>query len=297
MSDYRYYWVDVFAEARFGGNPLVVFPEAEGLSSELMQQLAREFNLSETTFVTSVAAEGAARPDFDVRIFTPGREIPFAGHPTLGTAWVLRQHFGLKTGKLSLHEGVGQVPVCFLAAEGGREVLELETAVAPEYAPLPLSKAELADFLGLQASEIGIDGLEPEIVSCGLPYALVPIRSLAAIQRARYIWSQDHPLLRRDPALREVYLFCPETVLPGRDFHVRMFAPGVGVPEDPATGSAAATLAAYLMRHMQEGAEGPWQLEQGLELGRPSLLQIRAQAGRIFVAGQVHLLGQGEIEV
>lgn len=294
---YDYYWVDVFSEQAFGGNPLVVFPNAEGLDGITMQKIAREFNVSETTFVcthTEPKSEPKAvpeRPEYVVRIFTPAKEIPFAGHPTLGTAWVMRERHGLKSQGLNLIEGVGTVPVVF-CPDGS---LELELAIAPEYQTMPISSSELAEFLGLSEAELGAGDLQPEIVSCGLPYTLVPLAGLASIQKARYVWPGEHPLLQRYPALREVYLICPETQSPDCDFHVRMFAPYVGVPEDPATGSAAVTLGAYFKKH--RSTESSWILEQGIEMGRPSRLYIRSENESIFVRGYVRLFAQGQIEI
>lgn len=281
---YSYVWVDVFTQTRFGGNPLVVFPEADGLDAATMQQLAHEFNLSETTFV--LADPELPADHARVRIFTPGREIPFAGHPTLGTAWVLRQQRQLTSERIILHEQVGLVPVVF-GADGS---LELQTALDPVYSPTPLSIEQFAEFLGVVPEEI----VATEVISCGVAYTLVWLRSLAAIQAATYRWPQSHPLLQAHPALREVYLVCEQTCDPAMDFHVRMFAPGVGVPEDPATGSAAATLAAWLLKLR---GPGQWLLEQGLEMGRPSQLAIRSETAGIFVKGHVVRFAEGTVEI
>jgi trans-2,3-dihydro-3-hydroxyanthranilate isomerase len=284
----EFVWLDVFTQAKFGGNPLaVVFLEDAKLSDTHLQQIAREFNLSETTFVSApVNPAHSAR----VRIFTPRRELPFAGHPTLGTAFAIAQRYGKHYAledRLILEEGVGPVTVQRLS-DGS---WELETAQQPSFEALPLPVAELADLLGLRAEDIGAEELpDAEIVSCGVPYALIPIRSLAAIQRARFAWPLDHPRFEAYPALREPYLVCAETVNPAMDYHVRLFAPEAGIAEDPATGSAAAVLAASLGKYQGPGS---WRLEQGLEMHRPSQLRIRHQAGRIFVAGHVVPVAQG----
>lgn len=307
MKAYPYLWLDVFTQTRFGGNPLAVVFEAQGLSTQQMQAIAREFNLSETTFV--LPPHDPAH-DAQVRIFTPRREIPFAGHPTLGTAFALhhwRQQTGTQTPgdyrpttlpigtTLLLEEGVGTIPVTALAT--GQ--LEFEVAQQPTYQPFDFPLAWLSDLLGIASTEIGGFDLPPEAVSCGLPFCLVPIRSLAAIQQAAYHWSAADPRLHSHPELQEVYLVCPQSESPGVDFHVRLFAPGVGIAEDPATGSAAAALAASLYRHRQ--TEGHWLLEQGLEMGRPSQLQIRLRSeqgqARIFVAGYSQLIASGQIWV
>lgn len=288
---YVYYLVDVFSAHLFGGNQLAVFPRAEGLSDQQMQQIAREFNFSETCFVLPPKRpEHSAR----VRIFTPLAEIPFAGHPTLGSAWVIRHHLGLTATELVLEENVGSVPVRFEA-----EMLELETAQLPEFQTLEISKAVLADLLGIPPEAIARD-LPIEQVSCGAPYCVVPINSLVAIQAARFCWHSQDPRLQTWPILGRVYLVCTETQNPDADFHVRLFAPLVGVSEDPATGSAAAVLGAYLWKH-QAPTGGSWQIEQGQELGRPSQLWVRVisenASPRIFVKGEVCLFASGQLEL
>ncbi|PIQ25536.1 hypothetical protein COW36_21055 [bacterium (Candidatus Blackallbacteria) CG17_big_fil_post_rev_8_21_14_2_50_48_46] len=288
MKDLSFYWLDVFSERLLGGNPLAVVFGAERLSSEQMQALAREFNLSETTFV--LPPENPAH-SCRVRIFTPQKELPFAGHPTLGAAWAVRKAWGLAADALILEEGVGPVPVRFLSDS----LLEFEVAKAPDFAPLALSPEILAQGLGLAPEQIGWENFQPEIVSAGVPYALIPIRSLAAIRSARYLWGATDPLLKQFPILGEVYLVCPESEDPAADFHVRLFAPGAGVAEDPATGSAAAALGAWLQKH--HPTQELWQLEQGLEMGRPSQLWIRLEQARIFVRGEVRCLAQGQLSL
>ncbi len=302
MKAYPYLWLDVFTQTRLGGNPLAVVFEAESLKTEQMQKIAREFNLSETTFV--LPPQDPAH-DAQVRIFTPRREIPFAGHPTLGTAFALHhwrqgQLESLSVSRriesgstLYLEEAVGLLPVTALA--DGQ--LEFKVAQTPSYQPLPYPIDCLADLLGLDSSEIGGFDLPAEIVSCGLPFCLIPIRSLAAIQAATYRWQLSDPRLQAHPELQEVYLVCPQSETAGVDFHVRLFAPGAGIAEDPATGSAAAALAASLYQHRQQ--EGLWRIEQGLEMGRPSQLQIRLNCeqkqAQIFVAGHSQYIANGRI--
>ncbi|MGE3724627.1 MAG: PhzF family phenazine biosynthesis protein [Candidatus Sericytochromatia bacterium] len=283
-----YLWLDVFTHSPLAGNPLAVVLDSQGLDTQAMQAIAREFNLSETTFV--LPPENPQNT-CKVRIFTPSKELPFAGHPTLGTAWALNYSQQLNQTTLRLEEGVGTVPVRLLP-DGS---LELEAISPPTYAPLPISPDLLAKGLGIEAECIGWNGLQAEIVSCGVAYTLIPINRLAAIQKARYGWGPDHPLIQSQPALGEVYLVCPETEDPQANFHVRLFAPGAGVAEDPATGSAAATLGAWLLKHSTE--KGPWLLEQGLEIGRPSQLWVRLDGRRIFVRGEVVLVSEGVLRV
>ncbi|MBT9545898.1 MAG: PhzF family phenazine biosynthesis protein [Candidatus Sericytochromatia bacterium] len=283
-----YLWLDVFTHSPLSGNPLAVVLDSQGLDTPTMQAIAREFNLSETTFVLPPEnPENTCK----VRIFTPSKELPFAGHPTLGSAWAVIHSKQLKTSTLLLEEGVGTVPV-WLLPDGS---LELEAISPPRYAPLPISSALLAEGLGIAAEHIGWNGHQPQIVSCGVAYSLIPINRLETIQKARYGWGPDHPLLQAHPELGEIYLVCPETEDPQANFHVRLFAPGAGVAEDPATGSAAAALGAWLLRHSSE--KGPWLLEQGAEIGRPSQLWVRLDGQRIFVRGEVVLVSEGVLTV
>lgn len=283
-----YLWLDVFTDTPLAGNPLAVVLDSEGLDTPTMQAIAREFNLSETTFVLP-----PANPDHtcQVRIFTPSKELPFAGHPTLGTAWAVMHSRQLQETRFYLEEGVGTVPVSLLP-DGS---LELEAIATPSYAPLEVSTATLAEGLGLSPENIGWQGLLPEIVSCGVAYSLIPVNNLEAVKQALYTWQAEDPLLKAHPALGEIYLVCPETEDPEADFHVRLFAPGAGVAEDPATGSAAASLGAWLLKYAPE--PGHWRLEQGLEIGRPSQLQVRLEGSRIFVRGRVVLVAEGLLRV
>lgn len=269
--------LDVFTESTFGGNPLGVYPDAAHLPTELMQQIAREMNLSETVFVgPPESLEGSAR----VRIFTPAVEVPFAGHPTVGTAIHLaarmaeRPRDGQVT--LVLDENVGPVPVRVRFESGEPVFAQFTTAILPEHRPSPYAAAELAALVGLGAEEVCPDGFRPEQVSCGLPYHVIPVGSAAAVGRAVLDLSLWRAMLS-DSWAHHVYLVAMDAEADGVDVHVRMFAPGSGVPEDPATGSAAAALGGYLSKH-HGGREArlAWTVEQGLEIGRPSLLYVEA---------------------
>ena len=286
--DLTFHTLDVFTDRTFGGNPLGVFPDATHLPTELMQRIALEMNLSETVFLGPPESGGDAR----VRIFTPGREVPFAGHPTVGSAIYLASRLdarelddaldadGSGTMTLLLEENVGPVPVV-VRFEAGRPVFaRFTTAILPEHRPSPHAAAELAAMVGLAESDVGgtLDGttLEPEMVSCGLEYFVIPIRTLDAIRRAALDTARWRTMLA-DAWADHVYLVCLETEGAGVDLHVRMFAHGAGVPEDPATGSAAAALGGYFsMVDGREEAELSWTVEQGLEIGRPSLIQVEA---------------------
>jgi trans-2,3-dihydro-3-hydroxyanthranilate isomerase len=289
--DLPFHTLDVFTDRTFGGNPLGVFPEAAHLPAGIMQRVAREMNLSETVFLgPPQTPEGTAR----VRIFTPGREVPFAGHPTVGTAiWLASRVVDTGTAlegvdasgsgslTLVLEENVGPVPVV-VRFEAGRPVFaRFTTAVLPEHRPSPHGIDELAAMVGLEATDIGGDGpggsaLEPEMVSCGLEYFVIPVRTVEAVRRAVLDTSRWQRMLA-DAWAHHVYLVCMDAEGAGVDVRVRMWAPGSGVPEDPATGSAAAALGGYLSK--AEGspeASLAWTVEQGIEIGRPSLLHVEA---------------------
>ena len=285
-----FHTLDVFTDRAFGGNPLGVFPEAAHLPSELMQKVARQMNLSETVFLgPPEGADGTAR----VRIFTPAVEVPFAGHPTVGSAIFLAargagRRAAADEATLVLEENVGPVPVTVRFREGRPVFAQFTTALLPEHRPCRLAAAHLAALVGLDPADLGSDGLAPEMVSCGLPYLIIPVRSLNAIRRAELDTVRWRSSVA-DGWAHHVYLVCPEAEAEGVDMHVRMFAPGSGVPEDPATGSAAAALGGYL-----SAADGrpdgslAWTLEQGLECGRPSLLCVEAdRAGGSTVAVRV----------
>jgi trans-2,3-dihydro-3-hydroxyanthranilate isomerase len=285
--DLAYHTLDVFTDRTFGGNPLGVFPDAAHLSADLMQRIAREMNLSETVFLGPPETDaGTAR----VRIFTPAREVPFAGHPTVGTAIFLAARMLGGTGlgapesgsaRIVLEENVGSVPV-EVRMEGGRPVFAMfTTALLPEHRPPPHSTSDLAAMIGLDEHDIGGEGpggraLEPEMVSCGLEYFVIPVRSIAAVRRAVLDTARWQRLLA-DAWAHHVYLVCMEAEGDGVDIRVRMFAPGSGVPEDPATGSAAAALAGYLSKvDGNTDASLRWTVEQGIEMGRPSILHVEA---------------------
>lgn len=278
--DLSFHTLDVFTEHTFGGNPLGVFPDAAHLPTELMQRIALEMNLSESVFLgPPETATGTAR----VRIFTPGVEVPFAGHPTVGTAIFLANAMrddgvwaGADETRLVLEENVGPVPVDVRFEDGRAVFARFTTAMLPEHRPTPYSCAELAAMVGLDEADVGSGGLGPEMVSCGLAYHVVPVASIDAIRRAVLDLSLWRSMLG-DSWAHHVYLVCMHAEGDGVDVRVRMFAPGSGVPEDPATGSAAAALGGYLSRidGREEGSLA-WTVEQGLEMGRPSLLYVEA---------------------
>jgi trans-2,3-dihydro-3-hydroxyanthranilate isomerase len=271
---YRYYTCDVFTETRFGGNQLAVLPEAVGLSTQQMQEIAREFNFSETTFVFPARA-GHTR---HVRIFTPAREIPFAGHPNVGTAFVLASagEFGEIKSSLTItfEEEGGLVSVMIHEAGGKVTSCELTAPQALSFGkslPVELVAAAIA----IDSKEIVTKTHGPQVASVGLPFIMVELRDRSVLERARINMSGFEALAAQD-VMPDVYLYTRGT--DGFDIRARMFAPLSGVPEDPATGSANCALAGLLAHYSQDSnGSFSWRIAQGVEMGRPSTLIARAE--------------------
>ena len=303
MQEYRFVQVDVFTDAPFGGNPLAVFPEAEGLTTGDMHRLAQEMNLSETTFVLPPQAPDA---DFKVRIFTPAAELPFAGHPVVGTHWVLAH-----LGRVDLREpvtqvrfelGVGVLPADLHVADGRVERVVM-TQDRPTFHAVIEDVTELAAGLGLAPEAITATGWPVEVVSTGLPQMMVPVRSLAEVQGLDPGQLNTAALNRVCHAAGTecVMVFTFETERPTAKpwaeaaVHVRLFAPLLGVPEDPATGSANGALGAYLVHHRAVPVTAPTTFivsEQGAEINRPSTLYVEVDSAgekitAVRVGGQV----------
>jgi trans-2,3-dihydro-3-hydroxyanthranilate isomerase len=293
----RFATLDVFTESRFAGNPLAVVLEPQGLETAAMQTIAREFNLSETVFVfPPEASSSRAR----LRIFTPANELPFAGHPTVGTAVLLGLLDGGGERSFTLEEKIGPVP-CRVQSTGagrGRASFEIPRLPAKE-ADLP-DVAAMAKALGLSSGDLGLGELTAARWSAGNPFSFVPVRSLDAMRRCMVDLATFDGAFGGGRAA--AFLFCRETQDAGNDFHARMFAPAFGILEDPATGSAVAAFAGYL------AASGGYtdgthviRIEQGYEMGRASLLEltIDIHAGRLTgasIAGDAVVVMDGTIE-
>ena len=287
MPSFPYVTVDVFTQERFGGNQLAVFPDAGKLPPQLMQRIAREFNFSETTFVFP---PGDPKHTRRVRIFTPGSELAFAGHPTVGTAFALATLGDVPlTGdetRIVLEENVGPVPVLIRAKGGKPGFAQLSAAKLPELGPNPPSAGELAKTIGLDAADIRSDAFFPQAWSCGTPFLFVPLRSRAALAKARVVTDEFERVLK-DYWTNKVFMFCDEPERQGSSYRARMFAPSAGVPEDPATGGANVALAGYLgTRDQRRDGTLRWVVEQGFEMGRPSILEVEAdkKAGAVTAA-------------
>ena len=300
---FRFLTADVFTDAIFGGNQLAVFPDATGIPEERLLDITREFNYSETVFVYPPSSSAFTRR---LRIFTPGGEVPFAGHPTVGTAHVLAAIgdiplSGAQT-KIVLEEKVGPVPVTIFAEEGRPVRAQLSVAKLPATGAPPPSRERLAEVLGLEPGELLGGAMAPQAVSCGLPFLFVPLRDRGAVAKARVRVERWEAILGKYEA-REMFVFARGGERPGTDIRARMFAPGISVPEDPATGSACAALGGYLAARDARG-EGTlrWIVEQGFEMGRPSILEIEVdkQGGAITavrVAGATVMVSEGTMEI
>jgi trans-2,3-dihydro-3-hydroxyanthranilate isomerase len=288
--------VDVFAAQRYAGNPLAVVIADDGaLSETAMQLVAAEMNFSETTFVAPTPqADGSHR----VRIYTPAREIAFAGHPILGTAWVVRQHVGPRAGgPVVLQLQVGAVPVRF---EPDADAGDVAWFVAPpRVLGARIDAAAMALALGLATEDIETTLGPVQQVSSGTSACIVPLRSLYALQRARLDLDAFAPLAARGlPPL--VYVFCRETREPGHDLSARFFFEAHGVREDPATGNGAAFLGEYLLEHGSlGGGDLSLRIGQGHEVRRPSLVRVRARSAggvrEVQVGGQVVAAVEGQL--
>ncbi|MBC7930231.1 MAG: PhzF family phenazine biosynthesis protein [Rubrivivax sp.] len=300
MRRLHYHRVDVFTDRAFGGNPLAVFTNGRGISTETMQAIAKEFNLSETTFVVP---PDDAKHDWRVRIFTPGSELPMAGHPTVGTSFVLaREHLIRRDAKettIILEEGVGPVPVRVEFSGGEPSYAEMSQPL-PKFGPRPGDRRAVAEMLSLDVQDID-ESLPLEVVSCGVPFLYVPLKSLDAARRARP--RADLMEGARDVP-PQVFVFTREVEGEGSTIHSRMFAPGFGITEDPATGGASGPLGCYLVRYgvVPRSAAAQIVSEQGIEMGRPSLIHIRIESEGdeitgVKVGGKCHFAGEGFIEV
>jgi trans-2,3-dihydro-3-hydroxyanthranilate isomerase len=284
--------VDVFAEERYAGNQLAVVRGAGDLAGETMQRIAREFNFSETTFILG---DRKRRGGYDVRIFTPAAELPFAGHPTLGTAFVIQQELVKEpVRRIILNLKVGPIPVTF-AYRGRRPEFLWMQQIQPQFGII-LEGRRVASVLGLKPDDLDLRFPIQE-VSTGIPFVIVPVKTLEAVERSAFRADQSAGLEAKGKAF---LLFARQSHHPGNDLHVRVFAHCYGVAEDPATGSANGCLAGYLVRHrFFGGTRIDVRVEQGHEVGRPSRLLLRAEEkpGKVdvLVGGRVILVARGKL--
>ncbi len=286
----NYSIVDVFSEGKYTGNPLAVFKNAGNLSDREMQQIAKEVNYSETTFILSDIKNAGG---YDVRIFTPNEEIPFAGHPTLGTAFIIQNEIVEKPVEtLILNYTAGQIPVSFNNQE---EVLWMKQN-EPTFGQL-LDRKIVSDVLNIDSEYID-DRFPIQEVSTGLPAIIVPLKSLEAVKKANINREKYYKLIEHLEA-KAILVFSPEVYNAENDINVRDFADYYGIPEDAATGSSNGCLAAYLVKYKYfNKSEIDIRVEQGYEIGRPSLLFLKADEQKekinVHVGGKVIKIAQGE---
>ena len=294
MMTHSFYIVDVFAIAKYTGNQLAVFPNADQISDQQMQQFAKEINFSETTFIT---ASSPKENEYDVRIFTPNQELPFAGHPTLGTAYIIRDYLLSQEQKtninqLTLNLKVGKISVTIETTSQGEEIFWMRQN-NPEFGQ-SVSPETMAAVLSISPDQIN-PNFPIQEVSTGIYFLIVPVNSLETLKQININLEMYYQLISSLDA-KSILVFCPETYSPENDLCVRVFADYLGIPEDPATGSANGCLAGYLLENKVFPTEkSPLQVkvEQGYEINRPSLLFLEASQEEIKVGGQVKTIAQG----
>jgi trans-2,3-dihydro-3-hydroxyanthranilate isomerase len=284
----NFYLVDVFGNTRYSGNQLAVFLDSGSLTTDEMQMIAREINFSETTFVVSRERSDSGYP---VRIFTPEKEIDFAGHPTLGTAYIINKYLeNEKPGTVKLNLKAGQIPV-----NNNKEEWWMKQN-QPQFGK-KIGVELLADVLGLNPNDMD-ERFPIQEVTTGLPFTIVPLKTLSALKKAKVNQDAYRKFISQTWA-KDILIFSPEAYEAHQDLSSRVFVEYLGIPEDPATGSATGCLAAYLLKNRMFGV-GPlvMSIGQGYEIGRPSELKIKAEiTGNeydINVGGKVIEIAKGE---
>lgn len=290
----KYYIVDVFTETKYTGNQLAVFTSSNSLNQEEMQAIAREINYSETTFIMQKQTDSNS---YDVKIFTPSQEIPFAGHPTLGTAYILQQEIiNQSIEQVILNLKIGQITVK-IDRSNNEPCLWMQQKT-------PIFGKRFAVETIVEVLQLNIDEIDASYpiqeVSTGLPFIIVPVKSLHSLKRIKVNIDKYNELIQYTEA-KCLLVFCPETYHQENNLNVRVFCHYLGVPEDPATGSANGCLAAYLVEHSYFGnSEINLRVEQGYEINRPSLLLLKAskksvrEAIEVQVGGKVIMVAKGE---
>ena len=298
MRRLHYHLLDVFTNERFGGNQLAVFTNGRGLTTETMQRIAKELNLSEVTFV--LPPDDPAN-HWKVRIFTPAIELPMAGHPTVGTSYILAREQMVNVSEsqpvIRLEEGVGLIPVTFKFANGEPSLIQMQQR-EPVFSPEFTDRALATELLSLTAADLADYPVQE--VSCGVPFLFIPVKSLAAVQKIKFrpdVWE------RSLSQYGQMFAFTTETLNPTSTVHSRMFAPAMGIPEDPATGAASGPLGCYLVQYgIVQDNPAHIISEQGFEMGRPSYIhiEIHQAAGAytfVGVGGECVYMGEGSLEI
>lgn len=302
----RYAIYDVFTGQRLSGNPLAVIFDSEGLSDDAMQAIAREMNLSETAFILPPLANGHAAK---LRIFTPARELPFAGHPTVGSAIALaeKEHAPGDTEldlMAVLEEEVGPVRCAIRMRKGEASFAEFDIPRRPTRVDIPLDRQGIADALTVKSTDMAFENHVLSIWTAAVPFVLIPIRNLATVQNLEFestLWERVAPFV--DGSLASAYVYCRGGVHHQAKFHARMFSPDMRIWEDPATGAAVAALAGAIQQFdaLPEGHHSMI-VEQGVEIGRTSFihLHIDSKAGEIAkarIGGQAIKVAEGVFEL
>ena len=297
--EYKFYVLDVFTDKKFEGNQLAVFPFAEGITDEDMQKIAKEFNYSETVFITPADEENVR----NIRIFTPASEVDFAGHPNIGAAMLLArigEYSDENQIDIIFKEKVGDVPLRINFDNSVPQNAELSTVKLPEKGDSP-SIEEIAKVISLDVSDI-VPTEVPLSFSCGLPFLFVPINSIEKLKQATL--NQEHWKNHISQSWApQIYLFTKETKLPTSDFHARMFAPALGISEDPATGSAAAALAGYISENIEKNdGTFTYVIEQGFEINRPSIIEMsftqkNQKIESVKIRGNAVIFSEGKISI
>jgi len=293
MERLTFYIVDVFAEKKYAGNQLAVVRGAKALSDAEMQRIANEMNYSETTFVLLDKKRDGG---YDVRIFTPEKEVPFAGHPTLGTAYMIQREIVKKPVEMIvLNLKCGQIPVTIKYSKERVDILWMKQMPPTFVQAFDLGR--ICEVLSLNKASID-ERFPIQEVSTGLPSIIVPLKTLDALKQARIARDKYFELVKNTQA-KTILIFCPETYNQENHLNVRVFADYYGVPEDPATGSANGCLAGYLVKHRYFGKDRiNIRVEQGYEMGRPSLLLLKAERRdekiEVYVGGRVVMVAKGE---
>ncbi|MGV3651520.1 MAG: PhzF family phenazine biosynthesis protein [Devosia sp.] len=289
-----YVILDVFTTERLQGNPLAVVFKADHLGDSRMQAIAAEFNLSETAFITDAKSE---RHTAALRIFTPKAELPFAGHPTVGSAVALA--IQTRATAIRFEEQIGVVTCVLDQMDKRSGFARFALPKLPSEAGSPPDTSALAIALGIDAEDIGCGPYQPAVMSAGVPFYIVPVRTagvLARMQPQRTNWRETFPI-----GMGKVYAFTETPGEPGNDLAARMFAPLAGIAEDPATGSAAASLVGLLARQALEG-QSSYRIRQGHEMGRPSLIhvQLRKEGDALThasIGGHAVVVGRGVLDL
>lgn len=300
----RYAIYDVFTDRKLAGNPLAVIFDGDGLSDAAMQAIAGEMNLSETVFVQLADNPAhAAR----LRIFTPGKELPFAGHPTVGSAVALTElERGPDAGDVDLvcmiEEKIGPVRCAVRLRKGAVGFAEFDLPRKPSRIELPLDIEGLADALSVKVSDLVFENHVPSIWSAGVPFLMLPLRNIAAVQAMEFdvtLWEKAAPFV--EGALASAYVYCRGGTHHQAKFHARMFSPDMGIAEDPATGGAVAALAGAI-RHFDALPDGnhPILVEQGVEMGRPSYINLHmdvkdGEIARARIGGHAVKVAEGTL--